>query len=263
MKHHFEGFPATAHPMAILSAMINAAGCFYPDLISSDNPEQFPGAGRAVDFPGAHDRGVLLPQSRGLPIIYPKPELHVHGELPAHDVLAAVPGLRSEARDRQGAGPHPRCCTPITSRTAPPRRSAWWPRARPTSSPAPPRASARCGARSTAARTRRCSRCSRDIHESGDDGSKFIDAAKDKHSGNRADGLRPPRLQELTIRARRSSRKPATKCWPNSKHQRSAARHRQETRGSRAARTPISSTASSIRTSISTAASSCARSAFR
>src|SRR3954470_14032446 len=25
MKHHFEGFPATAHPMAILSSMINAS----------------------------------------------------------------------------------------------------------------------------------------------------------------------------------------------------------------------------------------------
>src|SRR2546426_7427467 len=31
MKHHFEGFPASAHPMAILSSMINAAGCFYPE----------------------------------------------------------------------------------------------------------------------------------------------------------------------------------------------------------------------------------------
>src|SRR5438876_3636850 len=29
MKHHFEGFPATAHPMAILSSMTNAASCFY------------------------------------------------------------------------------------------------------------------------------------------------------------------------------------------------------------------------------------------
>src|SRR5690242_12649614 len=27
MKHHFEGFPTSAHPMAILSSMINAAGC--------------------------------------------------------------------------------------------------------------------------------------------------------------------------------------------------------------------------------------------
>src|SRR5437870_12614673 len=32
MKHHFEGFPANAHPMAILSSMINAASCFHPEL---------------------------------------------------------------------------------------------------------------------------------------------------------------------------------------------------------------------------------------
>src|SRR6185369_604785 len=32
LKHHFEGFPATAHPMAILSSMINATSCFYPEL---------------------------------------------------------------------------------------------------------------------------------------------------------------------------------------------------------------------------------------
>jgi citrate synthase len=30
MKFHFEGFPPNAHPMAILSSMINAAGCYYP-----------------------------------------------------------------------------------------------------------------------------------------------------------------------------------------------------------------------------------------
>src|SRR5579862_6279281 len=28
MKHHFEGFPPTSHPMAMLSAMINASSCF-------------------------------------------------------------------------------------------------------------------------------------------------------------------------------------------------------------------------------------------
>src|SRR5881409_2946023 len=33
MKHHFEGFPANAHPMAILSSMINAASCYYPELL--------------------------------------------------------------------------------------------------------------------------------------------------------------------------------------------------------------------------------------
>src|SRR2546422_6036332 len=32
MKHHFEAFPSKAHPMAILSSMINAASCFHPEL---------------------------------------------------------------------------------------------------------------------------------------------------------------------------------------------------------------------------------------
>src|SRR5438046_2308191 len=36
MKHHFEGFPATAHPMAILSSMINASSCFYPEPLTSE-----------------------------------------------------------------------------------------------------------------------------------------------------------------------------------------------------------------------------------
>src|SRR5881227_3470226 len=40
MKHHFEGFPATAHPMAILSSMINASGCFYPELLT-ENKKNF------------------------------------------------------------------------------------------------------------------------------------------------------------------------------------------------------------------------------
>src|SRR5258705_6390805 len=39
MKHHFEGFPATAHPMAILSAMINAAGCYYPETAKGATKE--------------------------------------------------------------------------------------------------------------------------------------------------------------------------------------------------------------------------------
>src|SRR5579859_8221952 len=41
MKHHFEGFPPLAHPMAILSSMINAAGCFYPELLNDAKREHF------------------------------------------------------------------------------------------------------------------------------------------------------------------------------------------------------------------------------
>ncbi|BDU76106.1 citrate synthase [Mesoterricola sediminis] len=72
MKFHFEGFPSSAHPMAILSAMINAAGCFLPQLNTEYDPERF-------EIQAAH----LLSQvrtlaayayrkSRGLPSIYPK-----------------------------------------------------------------------------------------------------------------------------------------------------------------------------------------------
>src|SRR6478736_7413343 len=41
MKHHFEGFPPNAHPMAILSSMINAASCFYPELLHEGGRGQF------------------------------------------------------------------------------------------------------------------------------------------------------------------------------------------------------------------------------
>ena len=41
MKHHFEGLPPNAHPMAILSAMINASSCFYPGLMGPPSRERF------------------------------------------------------------------------------------------------------------------------------------------------------------------------------------------------------------------------------
>ncbi|MGA2603339.1 MAG: citrate/2-methylcitrate synthase, partial [Verrucomicrobiia bacterium] len=41
MKFHFEGFPPNAHPMAILSSMINAASCFHPRLMEGYRPDMF------------------------------------------------------------------------------------------------------------------------------------------------------------------------------------------------------------------------------
>ncbi len=40
MKHFFEGFSPTAHPMAILSAMVAALSSYYPDALDADNVEQ-------------------------------------------------------------------------------------------------------------------------------------------------------------------------------------------------------------------------------
>ena len=39
MRHHFEGFPPSGHPMAMLSAMINACGCFHPELLNTELDE--------------------------------------------------------------------------------------------------------------------------------------------------------------------------------------------------------------------------------
>ena len=41
MRHHFDGFPANAPPMAILSAMINAVGCFQPVFMQPEDSEHF------------------------------------------------------------------------------------------------------------------------------------------------------------------------------------------------------------------------------
>ena len=40
MRHHFEGFPAIAHPMAVLSAMINATSCYHPELLEIKKIEE-------------------------------------------------------------------------------------------------------------------------------------------------------------------------------------------------------------------------------
>ena len=40
MKHFFEGFSPTAHPMAILSAMVAALSSYYPDSLDPDNVDQ-------------------------------------------------------------------------------------------------------------------------------------------------------------------------------------------------------------------------------
>lgn len=72
MRHHFEGFPADAPPMAILSAMINAAGCFQPEFVKPEDDGHFrESAGRLLSkirtIAAASYR-----KSAGLPINYPR-----------------------------------------------------------------------------------------------------------------------------------------------------------------------------------------------
>src|SRR5664279_2056826 len=40
MRHFFDRYPSTAHPMAILSAMVCSLSSFYPESLKVNNPEQ-------------------------------------------------------------------------------------------------------------------------------------------------------------------------------------------------------------------------------
>jgi len=75
MKHQFEGFPRSAPPMAILSAMINSLSCFHPDLHELDDEEQFRHAAARLISKIRTIAAYAFRHSRGLPYIYPDPAL--------------------------------------------------------------------------------------------------------------------------------------------------------------------------------------------
>ena len=92
MKYHFESFPTGAHPMAILSAMINATSCFDEGLMhwhwgKGTRVRHLRGE---IDVAGADHRGLCLPQVARAAADLSEEGLQIHGQLPAHAVLDAV-----------------------------------------------------------------------------------------------------------------------------------------------------------------------------
>lgn len=75
MKHQFEGFPRSAPPMAILSAMINALSCFHPELHELEDATQFRHAAARLISKIRTIAAYAFRHSRGLPYIYPDPAL--------------------------------------------------------------------------------------------------------------------------------------------------------------------------------------------
>ncbi len=189
MKHHFEGFPTHAHPMAILSSMINAASCFYPELLKEGS--------RSNNFLVSTAR--LLSQvrtiaafayrkSRGLPIIYPNPDLkytanflHMMFSLPYQDY-----DLKPEAAKALDLifllhADHEQNCSTATVRMVASSRANLF-------------ASAAAGVCALwgplhGGANQAVLEMLQQIHDEGDDGSKFIAAAKDKNSGRRLMGF--------------------------------------------------------------------------
>jgi citrate synthase len=189
MKYHFEGFPSNAHPMAILSTMINASSCFYPGL-SIGHP--------TAPFFDLHAARLISQvrtiaafsyrKSRGMPIIYPKPSfkyvanfLHMMFSDPYEDYALKPEVLKALELILILHADHEQNCSTSTVRMV-------------ASSQANLLASAAAGVSALwgplhGGANQAVIEMLEDIHSSGDDGSRFIAAAKDKKSGKRLMGF--------------------------------------------------------------------------
>jgi citrate synthase len=96
LKYHFAGFPSNAHPMAILSAMINAMSCFQPRLVEIEDEGHFDESVARLLSKVRTIAGYSYKKSIGQPFLYPKPELsycanllHMMFSIPNRDYVAS------------------------------------------------------------------------------------------------------------------------------------------------------------------------------
>ena len=153
MLKHFDAFPPHAHPMAILSAMINTLSCHEPPQAEITDDAGLERAAARLMSKVRTIAAASYKASIGEPVIYPRYDYR-YAENFLH-MMFSLPYQEYEVTPEVAKSPQPRSssCTPTTSRTAPPAPSAWSAPARPTSSPAAPPASAPSGDPSTAAPT--------------------------------------------------------------------------------------------------------------
>ena len=103
LKSHFEGFPGNAHPMAMLSAMINALSCYHRDLGDPDSRQEMMAVTAQLVSKIRTIAAFSYKMARGEPFIYPDPQrkyvdnlLHMifslpHDEYePPHEVVRAL-----------------------------------------------------------------------------------------------------------------------------------------------------------------------------
>ncbi len=188
IKYHFEGFPSNAHPMAILSSMINASSCFYPELLNPEPTEPFEVQAARLLSQVRTIAAFAYRKSRGLPINYPKPHyrytanfLHMMFSDPYQDfeldpaVIEALDSILLLHAD------HEQNCSTSTVRMVASSRANLF-------------ASVAAGVCALwgplhGGANQEVIQMLEEIYRSGDDGSKFITAAKDKKSGKRLMGF--------------------------------------------------------------------------
>lgn len=188
MKHHFEGFPSTAHPMAILSSMINASSCFDPELMHGWERNNFESKAARLLSQVRTIAAFSYRKSMGLPFIYPKPSyrytqnfLHMMFSEPYQEVEPNPESVRALDLIFLLHADHEQNCSTATVRMVASSRANLF-------------ASAAAGVCSLwgplhGGANQAVIEMLAAIHKSGDDGSKFIAAAKDKTSGKRLMGF--------------------------------------------------------------------------
>ena len=188
MKFHFEGFPPNAHPMAILSSMINAAGCFYPHLLQPHESQNFDIQVAQLISKVRTIAAFAYRKSRGLPIVYPNPAYKYSANF-LHMLFSDVYQdyeLRPEVVHALDLifvlhADHEQNCSTSTVRMVASSRANLF-------------ASASAGVCALwgplhGGANQAVLEMLEEIHLEGDDGSKFIAAAKDKKSGRRLMGF--------------------------------------------------------------------------
>lgn len=95
LKSHFEGFPTDAHPMAMLSAMINALGCYHHDLAAPECNVELEAVAARLMSKIRTIAAFSYKMSRGEPFVYPDPSrryvsnfLHMMFSVPHRDYEA-------------------------------------------------------------------------------------------------------------------------------------------------------------------------------
>jgi citrate synthase len=187
MKFHFEGFPANAHPMAILSSMINAAGCFFPQVLEPED-ELFTMQAARIISQVRTIAAFAYRKSLGLPIIYPKPTykytanlLHMMFSEPYQYYVLLPEVVRALDLIFLLHADHEQNCSTSTVRMV-------------ASSKANLFASAAAGVCALwgplhGGANQAVLEMLGEIHRTGDNGTKFIEQAKDKNSGKRLMGF--------------------------------------------------------------------------
>jgi citrate synthase len=190
MKYHFESFPTGAHPMAILSAMINATSCFDEGLMNWrwGKSNQFDIYAAKLISQVRTIAAYSYRKSRGLPLIYPKKAykytanfLHMLFSTPYEDFELKPEIVKALDLIFLLHADHEQNCSTSTVRMV-------------ASSQANLFASASAGVCALwgplhGGANQAVIEMLVEIHREGDDGSKFITAAKDKNSGRRLMGF--------------------------------------------------------------------------